>query len=97
MSVCPDQLIEKFASMLEEGEGLDSSAFADRAIEIIAMISVAPDLSETLGKINNALYAIFHNADDIKFNALKEGTQARACAASELRALKQNKPCEVLH
>ncbi len=97
MAVNPDNLIEKFARMLEDGEHLDSSAFADRAIEIIAMISVEPSLNETLNRINAKLRAIFSNAADIKFDAFALGKSAKTTAANEIRALKQIKHTEALH
>ncbi len=97
MAVSPDNLIEKFASMLEEGEHLDSSAFADRAIEIIAMISVEPALNETLNRINAKLHSLMSNPSEIQFNALEKGSNAKACAANEIRALKQSTSTQVLH
>ncbi len=97
MAVSPDHLIEKFASMLEEGEHLDSSAFADRACEIIAMISVEPSLNETLNRINAKLHTLASNPSKVQFNALETGTNPKACAANELRALKQSKRVDVIH
>lgn len=97
MAISPDNLIEKFASMLEEGESLGADTFADKAIEIIAMISVEPALNETLNRINATLHTIISSGSDFKFDALEMGSNAKACAANKIRALKHSARPEALH
>ncbi len=97
MSINPNDLIDKFANLLEQGETLDSSAFADKAVEIIAMISVAPNLGETLQKINAKLYSIIQTPQDIKDKAMETGLNSKACAARELRSLKMGSHADTLH
>ena len=97
MAVKPNDLIDKFANLLEQGESLDSATFADRAVEIIAMISIAPNLGETLQKINSKLYSIIQSPKEIQDKALETGHNSKACAASELRSLKLSSHLDSLH
>ncbi len=89
MAVNPENLIEQFATLLEIGEQLDSQEFANKAIDLIVMLSMEPSLNDTLNKINAKLQSIIRNANDVKFDAMATGTQVNICAANQIRELKQ--------
>ena len=88
MAVNPENLIEQFASLLEIGEQLDSQDFANRAIDLIVMLSMEPSLNDTLIQINARLQSIIRNANKVKFDAMATGTQVNICAANQIRELK---------
>ncbi len=88
MAVNPENLIEQFATLLEESEQLDSQDFANRAIDLIVMLSMEPSLNDTLNQINAKIYSIIRNANEVKFDAMASGTQLNICAANQIRELK---------
>ncbi|MBS0289249.1 MAG: hypothetical protein JSS07_04320 [Proteobacteria bacterium] len=89
MALSSDNLIEKFATLLEEGEFLDSEAFAERTIEIIALLSVEPSLDDTMQKINAKLQAMIQNSNRTQIESMETGMSAKFCAAKEIRDLKK--------
>ncbi len=88
MAVNSENLIEQFATLLEIGEQLDSQEFADKAIDLIVMLSMEPSLNDTLNQINAKLQSIIRNANEVKFDAMASGTQLNICAANQIRELK---------
>lgn len=93
-TLSPETLIEKFATMVEEGALLNERDIADKTIEIMVMISMEPDLGETMNAINAKLRSILVNVGDPLFRL--ENTPQYI--ASQIRNLKSiPTPSEQLH
>lgn len=84
-----DALIEKFASMIEDGFTLDSDDVNSHAIELIELLSHSPDLGETLSSIHRELQILLQNT------SIEATPQS---VASQIRALKDShKKPQFLH
>lgn len=86
----PNNLIEKFAIMLEEGFHLNKNEIAQRTVDIvdiIEMISSDPSLNHTILAINEKLGTLLSDAKELKQSG-KPAADAHKYVAEQLRELK---------
>jgi F420-dependent methylenetetrahydromethanopterin dehydrogenase len=91
MSACSNNLIEKYAEMVEKSDHLDPNEMAERTMDIILMLSNEPALSNTMNQINAKLRSIIANAKEIKLDSVLSATDSKAVAAAKIRELKNTR------
>ncbi|MBN9288160.1 MAG: hypothetical protein BGO43_03850 [Gammaproteobacteria bacterium 39-13] len=85
MATRPEDLIEKFAEMIEEADQLDDRGFAEKTVDILIMLSMMEDSVSTMEKINQKIHSLIVQADDIKSQG-----KSQQYVANQMRELKES-------